>query len=245
VAYAFVAVTKLQTSTGATCSGSVSSTAANALFCGAASYVGTTTGSNLSVAGGGTWAADAAQIDVSDTSNKFKLLLASCPSATGGSQTVTVSNGVVSGVTAFVYEFSGPAAAPILDTSPPAVAAGTSTTATTGSETNVQADALFFGVMVDASGANPATVTGTSSGWQYPAGGVEKNGSTFQVIGTGYKIAASALTETSAWTINSVRWDAAIACYKAAAAAAQDTPELYGRPYGRQGQSQTHQLLAQ
>lgn len=230
MAFAFVKITKLQSSTGSTCSGSVSSTATNALFCGASSYCGTTTGSQLAASGGGTWAGDTSVTDVSDTSNKFKGLIASCPSATGGSNTITVSNGNANGVTAFIYEFSGNATSSMRDATSPAVAAGTGTTATSGSLSNVTANALFFAAMTNASGANPATVTGTSSGWTYPAGGVETNGSTFQTLGTGYKIVSVTGAETSAWTINSVRWDAMIAVYKAAGgAAAPQGPILQGR----------------
>lgn len=219
MAYAFVAVTKVQSSTSSSAANSVTSTAGNALFCVAASFCGTTTGSALAASGGGTWTSDTSQTDVNDTNNKFKGLIASCPSATGGAQTVTVSNGNANGVTAFVYEFSGNVTSSIRDATSPAVNAGTSTSVSTNTLANVTAAAVFVAMFTNADGANPATVTGTGSGWTYPAGAKETNGTTFQVLGSGYKIASSVVTESSTWTDGNFRWDGLIAVYKAAAAA--------------------------
>jgi hypothetical protein len=233
MAFAFIAVTKVQSSSGASCSGSVSTTAGNMMVCGAASYENGTGTGPLVASGGGTWTSDVTVHDTSSGVNKFDGLLASCPSATGGSQTITVSGGLTNGVTSFIYEFSGNPTSSPLDSSPPAAASGSGTTATTNSEANAQADALFFAVMCNADGANPATVTGTSSGWTYPAGGKETNGATFQVTGTGYKIVSGIGSETSAWTIGSVQWDALIACYKAGGVATTGFAQTLLSDYGQ------------
>lgn len=211
----FVAVTKIQSSTGSSCSGSVTSVANNALFAGASAYMGISADATaLTPSGGGTWTVDQSFADSNDVNNRFKGSLSSCPAATGGTQTITVSNGGSNGVTAPIYEFSDLPTASILDSSVPASAAGTGTTATTNSETNSQEAALFFGVMVDNGGTNPSVVTGTTAGWVYPEGGRETNGATFQVLGSGYKLVSSIGAETSSWTLDNVRWQAMIACYK-------------------------------
>jgi hypothetical protein len=224
VAYAFVAVTKVQASTGASASGTVTTTAANAMLCCAASYCGTTTGSALAASGGGTWTTDTSVTDTNDANNKFKGLIASCPSATGGAQTVTISNGNASGATAFVYEFSGNVTSSIRDAASPAVAVGTSTAPLTNSLSNTTADAVFVAMFTNADGGNPATNTGGGTGWTYPAGGKETNGATFQILGSGYKIVSSVAGETSSWTAGNFRWDALIAVYKAAGGAAAADP---------------------
>lgn len=66
-------------------------------------------------------------------------------------------------------------------------------------------------------------------------------------VGMAYKIQTTAAAVNPTWTTttssNALRAD--MAAFKAAAAAAQDTPELRGRPGGLRGELQMRQLLAQ
>ncbi len=207
--YTFINVTKLEASSGSSFNGTVASTAGNALF----ACAGTTSLSTTpTVSGGGTWAKDTS----GNNSTLCAASISSCPSATGGSQTVTTSN-TAGGVT-IVYEFSGNPSSGILDAASPAAATGTSATATTGNDTNVTAAAVFIAMMVYNTSGNPATVTGTTGTFTYPAGGLETNGSSFDALGSGYRIVSSVTANAnSAWTIDSAGWVALIAVYAAAA----------------------------
>jgi hypothetical protein len=62
-----------------------------------------------------------------------------------------------------------------------------------------------------------------------------------------YKIqtTATAINPTWSWTTESTYGATELVAFRAAAAAAQDTPELRGRPFGLHGQAQMHQLLSQ
>lgn len=206
----FVKVTELRSTAGTTVSGSVSSTAGNALVA-VAGTSGTT--NTPTVTGGGTWTKDASGSHTFVASGVVVTAsISSCPSATGGTQTITATTSGAAGGVVFVYEFSfsGTFAK---DAASPALATGTGTTATTGSLTNSSTNALFVGMAITDSGANPATMTGTSAGWIYPAGGRELNASIYDDTGSGYAIVSSVAASTSAWTIDSNDWIALIAVY--------------------------------
>lgn len=212
-----IAVTKLESNTGTTASGSVSSTAGNALFSGAAVYETGGTAATITTSGGGTWTRDSSTtaIPISASINTMGAAISSCPSATGGSQTITLTRSAGStGVIGFIYEFVGNPRSGISDATSPAVKTGTSTTVTSNTLANVTTNALFISVMVDDDGANPSTLTGTASGWTFPAGGKETDGSSYLPVATGYKIVSSVVTENSAWTVTSSNWGALIAVYK-------------------------------
>jgi hypothetical protein len=222
--YLFVAVTKIQAGTGNGVSASVSSTAGNALFAAGSAYEAANTSNTLTISGGGTWTVDHSTNYGVGAGAQAANLLASCPSATGGAQTVTISGGNGSGAAAGIYEFSGNPPSSILDSTPPAVATGNSASATTNTETNVQTQALFLGVVGLNVPSGLSSITGTSTGWTYPAGAQETDGNNFWCWGSGYKIANAVGTESSNWTVTTNPWGASIACYKAPVVAASNLP---------------------
>jgi len=140
-----------------------------------------------------------------------------------------------------VSEFGGMVTTGALDQF--ASGSGNSTSASSGTTgTRAQADEVLMGCMTHDGTNRTLTEGGGFSLLQEHEGG-----SADMPIGTSYLIASSAGTDAATWTIGtgSVNWLARVATFKATAAAAQDTPELYGRPFGQHGQSQMHQVLAQ
>lgn len=213
MAAAFVKVTKIENGASASASGSVSSTAANALFALVNEYnpgAGT-----LTVSGGGTWTTDGSTAAL----NLLKAAFASTPSATGGAQTITTTFSAGGGTTSFILEFSGMATSSILDAMMSAGNSGTTATPTSPALTNVQADAVFLAATVTDSGGT-LTWSSTGTGWTLPAGGSEPDGTSQLTAAVGYKIVASAASQTETWGIGGTTpgWCAGIASYKVAAA---------------------------
>jgi hypothetical protein len=62
-----------------------------------------------------------------------------------------------------------------------------------------------------------------------------------------YLVQTTAAAAAPTWTLSTsnTRVVSQLLVFKAAAAGAQDTPELRGRPFGLHGQAQMHQLLSQ
>lgn len=207
---AYVKGTVLTSNTGNNVSGSVSSTAGNALFCGA----GCDNATNPTITGGGvaTWTKDASGTYNSGNSSAS---LSSGPNTSGGTNTLTATAAGSSGVTAIVMEFSGePTSGTIADNTSPAINSGLGTgTATTNSLTNVSADTVFIAFTSNTTGANPATFTSTGTGWTGPADAKQTNAASFVGAAMGYKIENSVGAETESWTIDSSNWGALIAVY--------------------------------
>src|SRR3954463_16484660 len=95
MAATFVTVTELNNSGGAGVSGSVTSTASNALIALASTYyTGVVANPTLTLSGGGTWTTDGRDNQhFSGSNDDFGLGFASTPSATGGTQTITTTWG--------------------------------------------------------------------------------------------------------------------------------------------------------
>lgn len=214
MSYAYITTTKLVSSTGTNVSGSVSSTAGNALF-GTASIGGQNNANVITFSGGGTWATD---VSVTNNANFLNAAIASCPNATGGSQTITVTQtGAGSGVVACFHEFSGNPTTSILDATG-TNATGASAAATTNTLTNITADAVFIAMCADSGSSGTATMTGgvapTVGSWTYPVSGKDTDGVNHQICGSGYSIVTGIISNNvSAWTIDSTNWCALIACY--------------------------------
>jgi hypothetical protein len=242
VAIAFVQCTKLESGTSSA-SGSVSATAGNALIAVILEY-GPSNTPNYTVSGGGTWTTNLN----GTSSNTMGVGFASCVSATGGTNTITVtSTAAGGGTTAFILEFSGMLSSGMYEgpASSTACTFGTSTTPTTSALTNTGTNAVkIAGAAFDA-GDNIAW-SSTGTGWTMPTNGNEANGGSFLIAACAYKIVSASQSDTETWSRGSSNnWVAHISTYLGTGGAAQDTPELYGRPFGTRGQGQMQQLLAQ
>lgn len=240
---AFVKVTECRQTSGGSIhsyTASVTSTAGNALFglCGVY-YTGANQNPTFTLSGGGTWTTD--KVDnqhFTSTNDNIASALASCPSATGGTQTLTFTWGITDNTfnifTAWVYEFSG-MANPVLD------AAGTGTQGaaspvTTNAQTNTNANDVMFGFgYTYSSGVETHGSPGNS--WIMPAGGDETDGTNFLTGVTAYKIVSSSASQSTSWTDSpSVAWTSLIGAYKQAPVTTpvgrlimpnQNTPGLY------------------
>lgn len=211
----YVKGTVIQSATGNNCSGPVTSTAGNALICGGSSDNPTPT--NPTITGGGiaTWTKDASG---SYNGAGAAASISSGPSSSGGTNTLTATASGTSGATAIVHEWSGlPSSGTLSDAASPAIKTGSATPASTNSLTNVSANAVFVAWVSDITGANPATVTSTGSGWTLPSDAVNTNGTTGDACGLAYKIVSSVAAQSESWTIDSTQWGALIAVYKQAA----------------------------
>ncbi len=224
MAITFVKATKLEASTGNNCSGSVTWTAGDQLV-----TVGTASGASanpVASGGGGTWTADAGGAYTGGRAG-----ISSNPNPTGTGATITVTATGGNGVTASVLEFSGAySSGAMADNTSPAIKTGTSSPASTNSESNNTANAVFVAVLGSDDSVS-ASITGTGTGWTYPANAQEAVGTSFEILSGGYKIVSSVVSESSAWTENTAAWGAVIAVYKAAAAggaAVQDLLPLLG-----------------
>lgn len=217
----FVKVTKVESSTGTSASGNVTvTTAGDAFVVCALNY------NNLNTTATPTVQDDNGDTFTVDTSGNFSggfgdwngASISSAPNINAGTALVTIqtNSSANTGATAAIYEISGTPTSSIRDATSPAINTGAAgTTASTNSLTNVTASAIFFAVTGTNDPGNPTTLTGTSSGWSYPAGGTELNGATFSNMGSGYKPVSSTGAETSSWTIvNNANWGALIAVYK-------------------------------
>jgi hypothetical protein len=193
VAIAFVKCTELTGGTNSA-SGTVSATAGNALIVVLLVFAPSTNVFN-SATGGGTWT-----INVNGTASSLatKVGIASCPSATGGSNTMTFNFAGGSGVTAFVAEFSGLKPSGIFEAAG-TDATGTSTTPATGALTNTQATAVkVAGAVIDAT--NNTAWTSTGSGYVLPTNGSEPDGVTFLIAALSYKICSVSASDTETWS---------------------------------------------
>lgn len=212
MAAALVAVHEIRNGGGpsqATSIGTV--TAGNALILMSAVFNGSAP--TMTVTGGGTWTTNFTTSR--DATTGYTLASASCPSATGGATTVTVTWSAGGALTAFCMEFSGAATSSILD------ATGTMTTGFSASEataalSNVQAAAIMVALV-----GNDESATGTfsavSNGWTLPAGSSEGDGSSFIAGAMAYKVVAAAASQSTAFTYGSAKdYIGLIMSYKAA-----------------------------
>jgi hypothetical protein len=239
VAIAFVQCTELRSGTG-TASGTVTATAGNALIACVCEYQPSTNGV-LTVSGGGTWTTN-----LNGTRFSFvEAALASCPSATGGSNTISVTATNAGAITAFILEFSGMATSSMFEAAG-ATSNGTATTKTTSALTNTAANAVKIAVVALDGGGNTAWAS-LGTGWTMPTNGSEPDGTSWFNGASGYKIVSASQSDTESWSRTGTEtWAAEIATYLASSGAPpQDTPELYGRPDGLGGQRTMTQLLAQ
>jgi hypothetical protein len=148
--------------------------------------------------------------------------------------------------TAIFDEWSGNATTSVLDNSHTNNgAAGTTGTTGAGFNTGANAGLVLDAVAQDGGNSNEAiTATGTS----FTQDVVQQDGNVSQA-GAADERTASAASQTGlvdTWTwVSNVVYHAVIASYNVpSGGAAQDTPELDGRPFGLGGQRQMHQLLA-
>jgi hypothetical protein len=236
VTAAFVKVTELRSGASNAASGSVASTAGNALFVGSVAYYsGALANPSLVVSGGGTWTIDKRDDEhFSATNDDIIAGWASCPSAPGGTQTITVTWGTGFAVTAFVFEFSGMVTAqPMLDVAGAGNQNTTGSPITAPSLTSLNAADVFLSIcsIYGASSANTPTSTGT--GWTQPAGtfptiGYEQDNTAFVASGTGYKIVSSAGPQQQSWTVlnGPTAATALSVCYKQAAGGGPTTTPI-------------------
>jgi hypothetical protein len=217
VAIATVKATKLTGGT-TTASGSVSATAGNALF----------------AAGGvfnsGSWSAartgDTFTTDTNGSAASIGVGIASAPNVVGGAVTLTVTSSGAGGCGAHVAEISGLPTSAIRDATSPAIASGSSASATTGSLTNATADAIYLAVFADSFNSSTCTFTPTG-GWSDVIGGVtmkEPDNVAAQAYDVAYLIVSSTAARTANETVDSSPWTCGIAVYKAAASAAVIPP---------------------
>jgi hypothetical protein len=113
-----------------------------------------------------------------------------------------------------------------------------------GSITPSEAGTLIItGVMSSDNNREPSVInSGFTVAASYDDPGTSVN------VGIAYLVQGSAAAVNPTWTFENgtaTHQAAAIASFKAAAGAAQDTPEVRGRPFGLHGQVQMHQLLSQ
>lgn len=216
MAIAFVKATKIETTSGTSANGTVANTAGNAWIT-AASCGSATATVTMSDSATGTWTQDVK----GPQSGGVGLSINSRPNLPGGNTTVTISkSGAAAKLVALVSEFSGLPTSSMLDSTPPAAATGSSTSATTPSETNTNANAVFFACVGDNNSSATSTLTGNTAGWNYnPSSTDETNGSSFIVTGSAYRIVNATGTQSANWTVTSSSWVALIACYKAVATA--------------------------
>ncbi len=221
----FVAVTELVNTTGASASGSVSSTASNALIglgydfrynSGGA----VTADSAMAVTGGGSWTDHGLASSTSGVPISLSVAGSSTPSATGGTQTITATfsggAGAFVGCALFVHEFSGMATSSMLDSIDTTGAHATSTTITTPAKTNANASDVFFAVF-ETESTGTETLATTGSGWLSPTGSTDGAG-TSVTGGTAYKIVSTSASQTETWSNSeSVPYEATIMCFKQAA----------------------------
>lgn len=208
----FVKATKIENASSGTASASVAATAGNALMVVSADYGASAP--TLTVSGGGTWTTDAHT--ATDAGTGYTIGLASCPSATGGANTITVAWSAGSANTSFCLEFTG-MANPVLD------AVGTTNAATsaneaTASQTNSNASDVMVGTGFDAAGGVP-TYTPNNS-WTIPTNGSETNSATYITGWAAYRIVSSSASQNTTVTNGapgqSVAYYTLIAAYKQA-----------------------------
>lgn len=211
----FVACTRLPVGGSGVSSGSVTSTAGNALIMLATGYYTGTVGSpSLTASGGGTWVTDGTDNQhFTSTNDNFVLGFASCASATGGTQTITCTFPSTVGAQAYVYEFSGMAPAnSMLDT----LGTGAQVSANplaTSSLTNANANAVFMAVGFTYASANVTYGSPTNS-WTTPTNGSDGN-STDNTTVTAYKIVSTVASDSTGWTVSaSEKGSTFIAVYK-------------------------------
>jgi hypothetical protein len=220
LAAAFVKCTLLQSTTSGTASGAVTSTAGNALIIGTgAYYAGAAASPTLSVSGGGTWTSNTTNNQhFTSTNDNFVLGFASCPSATGGSQTITVTwaGGPTYTVsTAYVYEFSGMASSSMLDVAGTGQQGSTSPIASTSLTSTNAADA-FLMVSGTYTGSSSDTYGTPTNSWTTPTNGSQPSNTGFSGVSAYRIVTAAGANSTSVSVTPSEPWASLIVCYKAA-----------------------------
>lgn len=160
------------------------------------------------------------QVDVTENATGRTIFIVSAKVTTQltTSDTITVTyNGSVAQRTVRLLDVSGLAQTSWLDQS--AHANGTSTTPSSGNVTTTQADELLIGNERNASPPNAITWGGSFTS----LGSADTSGATQS---SAYRIVSATGTYSAAGTITSAGWAAAIATYKAAAAAATFLPQI-------------------
>jgi hypothetical protein len=168
------------------------------------------------------------------------------PAASSG--TCTVTNTIIGSVgvdqTLAISEWSGAHASPLGAAGEQGDGTGTGTAVATGTTgTLAQADELIVG-WVSHTGADTTIAHDAADGFAT----LQENegGSANMPLNVQYKITSATTAIIPNWTLGASRnWFGQSVTFIAAAAGAQDTPELYGRPFGLRGETQLHQLLAQ
>lgn len=202
---AFVKCTELRSGSNSA-SGSVTATAGNQLIAVAIEFGATSGG--FTVSGGGTWTTD----KNGTINGTLRCSIASCPSATGGTNTITVTATNGSGTTVFILEYSGLQTSPIFEGAGTSNS-GTSATPATSALTNTQADAVKIAVTGVDSFTNTA-FSSTGTGWTLPTNGSEPDGGNWLPGACGYKIVSASQSDTETWSrTGSNAWDADIATY--------------------------------
>lgn len=228
MAISVVNVVKGSNGTGSTLNISLTvGSTGNALVSACAVFAGSFAPTITTSGAGGSWSHDAASAVFGTASTSLAAIdISSAPNISSGSQTVTetIGGGVGSGTSASIIEIAGLPTSAIRDATSPAMATGTSTTATTNALSNVTADAIYVALNGSNSGSATATETGTTASWTYSSGAPNQltatDGTTSMVHGAGYFIVASTASRTSAWTVDNNEWAAHIAVYKASGAVA-------------------------
>lgn len=243
MAITFVKSTEIRWDNADSGSASVASTAGNQLIACIAAYNAVGFPTSMTVSGGGTWVSNF----VGTSGANMGCFFCSCKSATGGTNTITITRGGGSpgatSVAAFIYELSGLENTGTLYEGGGTTNSGTSTTPATNALTNTAVNAVKVAI-TSVDGGNNTSGSSTGTGWTIPTNGQEPDGTAWLIAMSAYKIVSASQSDTESWSRTpSNPWRADIATY--IAAAVQDTPELYGRPDGRLGSMQLMQILAQ
>lgn len=164
-----------------------------------------------------------------------------CPSigTPSGTFTVTVNGNTVSdALTVLLLEVSGLAASPLGN-----VAGTTLTNANPhvgSSVTTTVADSLLLALCCQDQGGSATYTPGNSFSTVY----TEPDNTTYQSGSTAQRIVTSTGTYNCQWTMSVAgSGTQCVAVFSGVAGAAQDTPELAGRPFGARGRGQMQQLL--
>ncbi len=194
---------------------SLTATAGNALLVGSGGYEdNVTSGSTTVTRTGDTFTTDI-QGNTSGSSDLQHIAISSAPNVGAGGTNLVTSVSSASGVVSFALEVSGLPSSSMLDSSSPAIKTATTVNATSNSETNNSADAIFVTYCGNESGGTVTLTVG--GGWTETVGGTtmkETNGNSFPAGGFSYQIVSTAAARNGAYTVTLADWGMIIACYK-------------------------------
>lgn len=217
-------------------------TAGNILIVSASSYLNSsqTTTHDSVTDGGDTFVRQGTSQVTGGGSDNYVFNVFVAENVAGGAVTITINCGNSCSTGFILMEFTNPAGTSVIDLVAQAVGTSTAPSATFAGPTTV-AEAAILGCMTHNSGNPSITPNGTNLPIQIQEN--EDNGSS-EAQNASYRQVSSIATYTGNWALSaSAPWCAKVIAIKGTAAA-QDTPETRGRPYGLAGHRQQAQLLS-